>query len=167
MSATREDAIERLLSRYQEPYCCAKHPDTPEDHLAATAFMHLVSDRKLLSIAKTGIVESDDFVYIYSVNELTPEVFERCCSEALTDGLKRVDPNPNHNFSLISVFFICDKLAPEAHSALKKMKYHKDYQKPEHGWVDLRLAAVEVAGGARCANPMGKALLNIYKASVL
>ena len=165
MSATREDAIERLLSHYQEPYCCAKHPDIPENHLAATAFMHLVSDRKLLSIAKTGIVESDDFVYIYSVNELTPEVFERFCTEALTDGLKRVDPNPNHNFSLISVFFICETLTADTVGKLKKMKYHKDYQKPEHGWVDLRLAAVSLGDGGRCANPMGKNLLNIYKAS--
>lgn len=166
MSATREDAIERLLTHYQEPYCCAKHPATESDHLAATAFMHLISDRKLLSIAKTGIVESDDFVYIYSVNELTPEVFERFCTEAMTDGLKRVDPNPNHNFSLISVFFICDNLTAQANTALKKMKYHKNYEKPEHGWVDLRLAAVDVTNGGRCANPMGKALLNIYKASL-
>ena len=54
----------------------------------------------------------------------------------------------------------------ETTAAVKKMKYHKDYENPEHGWVDLRLAAVEVGGGTRCANPMGKVLLNIYKASV-
>ena len=152
MSVTREEAIERLLAHYQEPYRCAERPATASPELAATAFMHLVSDRKILSLAKVGIVESDDFVYIYSA--------------ALTDALKRVDPNPNHNFSLVSVFFICDKVAPETTAAVKKMKYHKDYENPEHGWVDLRLAAVEVGGGTRCANPIGKVLLNIYKASV-
>lgn len=166
MSVTREEAIERLLAHYQEPYRCAERPAAASPELAATAFMHLVSDRKILSLATVGIVESDDFVYIYSVEELTPEVFDRCCTAALTDALKRVDPNPNHNFSLVSVFFICDKVAPETTAAVKKMKYHKDYENPEHGWVDLRLAAVEVGGGTRCANPMGKVLLNIYKASV-
>ena len=127
---------------------------------------YLAENRELLSIAKVGIVESDDFVYIYSLEELTQEIFERCCTEALTDGLKRVDPNPNHNFSLVSIFFLCDTITPEGSAALKKMKYHKDSEKPQHGWVDLRLAAVEVGSNSRAANPMGKVLLNIYKASV-
>lgn len=165
MSFTREEAVEKLLDHYREPYLCSKHMDSTSP-LAATAFMHLVSDRKMLSIAKVGIVESDDFVYIYSLEELNQETFERCCTEALTDGLKRVDPNPNHNFSLISIFFLCDKITPDGNAALKKMKFHKDYEKPEHGWADLRLAAVEMNSSSRTANPMGKVLLNIYKASV-
>ena len=44
MSFTREEAVEKLLDHYREPYLCAKHMDSTSP-LAATAFMHLVSDR--------------------------------------------------------------------------------------------------------------------------
>lgn len=166
MPVTREEALEKLMAHYQEPYLCARRMD-PDSPLAATAFMHLVSNRKLLSIANVGIVESDDFVYIYSVEELNEELFDRCCAEALADGLDRVDPNPNHQFSLVSVFFLCDTITPGTAAKLKKTKYRKDYKKPEYGSADLRLAAVETGGKARVANSMGKALLSIYKSAVL
>lgn len=165
MPLTREEALEKLMAHYREPYLCARRMDSASP-LAATAFMHLVSERKLLSLANVGIVESDDFVYVYSLEELNEENLERCCAEALEDGLNRVDPNPNHQFSLVSVFFLCDAITPGAAAKLKKMKYHKDYKKPDHGWADLRLAAVETGGRSRAANAMGKALLNIYKEAV-
>lgn len=165
MPLTREEAIEKLMAHYQEPYLCARRMGSASP-LAATAFMHLVSERKLLSLATVGVVESDDFVYIYSLEELNAETLDRCCTEALEDGLSRVDPNPNHQFSLISIFFFCDTITPGAAAKLKKMKYHKDYKKPEHGWADLRLAALETGGRNHTTNAMGKTLLNIYKEAV-
>ena len=165
MPLTREEAIEKLMAHYQEPYLCARRMD-PSSLLSATAFMHLVSERKLLSLANVGIAESDDFVYIYSPAKLDEDTLERCCAEALEDGLKRVDPNPNHQFSLVSVFFLCDTMSPGAAAKLKKQKYHKAYKKPEYGWVDLRLAAVETGSGNHAANAMGKTLLHIYKEAV-
>ncbi len=58
----------------------------PNSPLAATALMHLVSDRKILSLAKVGCVESDDFVYMYSMEYLDEELLETCCAEALEDA---------------------------------------------------------------------------------
>ena len=165
MSVTREEALEKLLSHYDDPYQVVRC--APSDFpLVATASMHLVSERKLLSLASAGIVESDDFVYIYSAEELTLSLYEECCASALQDGFARVDPNPNHNFSLISLIFLCDRISPDAAAALKKNKLHKVYVKPEAGWVDLRLAAVSVGSRSHAANGLGKALLKIYKDTV-
>ena len=162
MSLTREEAVEKLLAHYDEPYhaSCAPADEMP---LAATASMHLVSDRMLLSLARMGVTESDDFVFIYSLDTLTLPLLESLCDEALSRGLARVDPNPNHNFSLISLFFLCDAITPEAAAAVKKKKFHKDYAKPEAGWADLRIAAAVVGSRTGAANPMGKTLLKIYK----
>lgn len=168
VNTDRAAAVERLYAYYenQGPYRCTLGMD-PDSPLAATALMHLVSDRKILSMAKVGCVESDDFVYIYSMEYLDEELLETCCAEALEDALSRVDPNPNHNFSLASVVFLCDAIAPTAAAKLKKTKFHKDYVKPESGWADLRLAAVEIKpGGRTAANPLGKALLNICKTAL-
>ena len=162
MFLTRAEALEKLMAHYQEPYRCARRMEEGSP-LAATAFMHLVGERRLLSLANIGIVESDDFVYVYSVEELTLPLLDCCCSEALEDGLARVDPNPNHQFSLISVFFLCDAIAPDAAAKLKKAKYHKEYKPTGHGWADLRLAAAETGSKTRVANAMGKSLLQIYK----
>ncbi len=165
MNTTREEALAQLLAHYEEPYVCAQRGDVGGP-LAATAFMHLVSDKKLLGLAAVGETESDDFVYLFSVDELTEELFDRCYTHALDDGLGRVDPNPNHSFSMISLFFLCDAITPEAAAKVKKTKFRKDYAKPEAGWAELRLAAVETGGAARLSNPMGKTLLGIYKNSV-
>ena len=63
VNTDRTAAVERLYAYYenQGPYRCALGMD-PNSPLAATALMHLVSDRKILSLAKVGCVESDDFV---------------------------------------------------------------------------------------------------------
>ncbi|MCH5211302.1 MAG: hypothetical protein J1F01_10125, partial [Oscillospiraceae bacterium] len=98
--------------------------------------------------------------------ELTMEEFERYYNIALKDGLSRIDPNPNHSFSMVSIFFLCDKIAPEVLSAVKKRKYHEKYPAPGAGWAELRLAAVEVCSRTRAANPMGKSLLGMYKDAV-
>ena len=57
MPYTREEAIEKLMAHYQEPYLCARRMDDASP-LAATACMHLVSDRELLSLANVGIVDA-------------------------------------------------------------------------------------------------------------
>lgn len=162
MNFTREEAAEKLLLHYQEPYRCASFQNNASP-LVATAFMHLVSDRKFLSMIAAGTVESDDFVYIYSLPELDEDALDKFCAEALENGLSRIDPTPNHNFSLLSVLFLCDSITPGALEKIKKTKYHKKYEKPACGTADLRLAALEVGGGHQAANPLGKALLRIYQ----
>ena len=161
MNGTHSHAVDRLLQHYQDPYVCEVYDDGGA--LAATASMHLVGERKLLSLANIGTVESDDFVYIYSLPVLDEASFERLYSEALEHGVARVDPNPNHNFSLISILFLCDSIDAAAAAKLKKTKYSKKFSRPQRGTIDLRLAAVEVDGRGKAANPLGKSLLNIYK----
>ena len=75
VNTDRTAAVERLYAYYenQGPYRCALGMD-PNSPLAATARMHLVSDRKILSLAKVGCVESDDFVYMYSMEYLDEEL---------------------------------------------------------------------------------------------
>ncbi len=166
MNHAHQAAVEKLLLHYQEPYRCSSYYDDVSSPLAATAFMHLVSERKFLSFANAGLVESDDFVYIYSLPELTESLFEQYYHEALDDGIARVDPNPNHQFSLISVLFLSDSISPAAASKLKKTKYSKQFTKPESGTIDLRLAAVEVGSKKHAANALGKSLFSIYKQAV-
>lgn len=165
MNENHADAIDKLLAHYDDPYRCARKQESGSP-LAATAFMHLVSDRKLLSMIAAGSVESDDFVYIYSLPTLDETTLDALCAEVLQDGLSRIDPNPDHNFSLLSAFFLCDSITPGAAAKLKKTKYHKKFVKPECGTVDLRLAAIEVGGKTHAANPLGKALLQIYRAAM-
>lgn len=165
MNMTREEAVAKLLAHFEEPYQCAQRGDA-DTPLAATAFMHMVGDRKLLALAKVGITESNDFAYIYSLPELTVEELERCYDHALEDGLARVDPNPNHSFSLISVFLLCDTITKEAASKVKRARFHKKFPLPGAGWAELRIAAIETGGRGHAANPMGKTLLDIYKSAV-
>ena len=147
----------RLYAYYenQGPYRCALGMD-PNSPLAATALMHLVSDRKILSLAKVGCVESDDFVYMYSMEYLDEELLETCCAEALEDAPQPRGPNPNHNFSLASVVFLCDTIAPTA-AKLKKRNSTRIMSNPKAagpicGWPPLKSSP----GGHTAANRWAK-----------
>ena len=165
MSCTREEALEKLLHHYDEVYYTARRSSetTP---LCATAFLHCTGSRKLLSIASVGVTESDDFVYLYSTETLDAALLERCVSAAREDALSRIDPNPNHEFSLISPLFLCDRIDSAAMAQIKRTRFRQKDPKPGHGWAELRLAAVETGTGRHAANTAGKTLWTVYKTAV-
>lgn len=125
--------------------------------------MHIVSERKLLSVAAAGYTQSDDFVYVYSMERLDAALAEDCRQKAMEDAVRRIVFDPDHSFSLISLFFLCDALEPSAKTYVKKTKYHQRDRAPSRGWVELRMAALTPDLSVCAANPMGRTLLRIAR----
>ena len=62
----------------------------------------------LVKKAKLWDADSNEYVYIFSVPELTKELYERCKAYAYEEGMKLIDPKPGHMYSYITPVFICD-----------------------------------------------------------
>lgn len=168
VNTDRTAAVERLYAYYenQGPYHCALGMD-PNSPLAATALMHLDSDVKSSPWPRWAAWRATiSFICtpwnIWMKNCWRPAAPRRwkTPSAAWTPTRTIISPWP--------LSYSCATQSPPQQQAkLKKTKFHKDYVKPESGWADLRLAAVEIKpGGRTAANPLGKTLLNICKAAL-
>lgn len=107
--------------------------------------------------------EKNEFAYIFSAPEFSKELAERCVSFALDDGLPRVKPHKEHQYTNIQVVLLADKLSDEVISAVRKRCFSKSYKFSLHGYSTLLLAAVDVSAGKAYTNKAGRDLVKYFK----
>ncbi len=159
MKQSKEDMLAWLQHHYAEHYAPQNLPENCGT-LSAAYTMKCTGDRYVwFPEMKCGYAESYDYVSIFSVEELTTQALERMRDYAVEAGLSQVEPDSHHSFSFITVLILCDTCNEKAAKQLKKTKFHRKYQKPQHGSVELRIAAVELSTGKEHANSFGKDVL--------
>lgn len=102
--------------------------------------------------------ETHEFVYVFSVPELSADVYDTCRGKALELGMGHVHPHIEHRSSFITALFVCDSMTEEAARAVRRSRHHKDFLLSLHGWMDFRVAAVDLATGAVAVNGAGRDL---------
>ncbi|WP_273524189.1 hypothetical protein [Mailhella massiliensis] len=102
--------------------------------------------------------ESHEFVYVFSVPELSAELYDACRGKALELGMRHIRPHIEHRSSFITALFVCDGMTEEAAGAVRRSRHHKDFLFSLHGWMDYRAAAVNLATGAVAVNGAGREL---------
>ena len=153
---TTDALLAALAAHYAEHYS-AGETDAGALPLSAFYIMHSVDDRyTLFRQLVTGKAESNDFVYVFTPDTLTPELAKSCVDFALADSGAKIDPTGDHMFSLITVLFFSGGTEPAAAAAVKRAKMHRDYRPPQKGWAELRTAAFDAGGAVIAANPMGR-----------
>ena len=113
---TREELLERMLKGYQAYFDIERYEER-EDALPLMAHCRFyVHSEKYVLVKKAKLwdADSNEYVYIFSVPELTKEIFERCKDYAYEEGMKLIDPKPGHMYSYITPVFICDTCTKEA-----------------------------------------------------
>ncbi len=155
---TREETLERMLQGY-EAYFDVERFFNPKDDipLVAECRFYVHSEKYVLvKKAKLWDADSNEYVYIFSVPELTREIFTRCKDYAYADGMKKIEPKPGHMYSYITPVFICDTCTPEAEKALKRCKVYKSFHFSWYGWMNLHTAAVILSDSRVITNKMGR-----------
>ena len=128
-------------------------------HLAAGYAFHSADECFVLSKkVKLWRAEINEFVYVFSVPELSADIFELCRGKALELGMSLIRPHIEHRSSFITVLFICDSVADEAARLVRRTRHHKDFLFSLHGWMDFRAAALDLASGAVAVNRAGRDL---------
>lgn len=101
-------------------------------------------------------VEAEEFMYIYSVPELTEELVLKLRHEAYADGRKRAHIGAGHMCTCVTAVFLCDNCTEKAKKLLKKYSYHETFLLSLHGWLDIRLAMYETSTGEIIVNKAAK-----------
>ena len=150
----REKVMNALLETHQsyfDMFPCQ------EGYLVARGDFHVHSEKYVL-IKKAKLWEADcnEFVYFFSVGQLTAEILDKCIDLAYREGMPKIEPKDGHMYSYITALFVCDECDGEALKKLKKCRIHKEFKFSLHGWMDFHSGVIVCGQGTTAFNKSGK-----------
>lgn len=86
--------------------------------------------------------ETNEYVYVFSADRFDKDAVSRCIDYALEDGLPRVKPHKEHQYTNIKTVFVADAFDDDALKDLAKRRYQKSYHFSLWGYSSLICAAV-------------------------
>ena len=84
--------------------------------------------------------ETNEFVYVFS-----KELSDACIRYAMDDGLPRVKPHKEHQYTNIKVIFVADSFDKEAEKDIASRRFQKSYHFSLWGYSSLITSAVNVS----------------------
>ena len=163
MQYTREAALNRLMESYKA-YFNIDIADNTQEYLRAVCEFFEHTEKYVLSRqANLWAANCEEFVYLFSVEQLTAEIFEKCRDFAREDGMKRAHIGPGHMYTYITPVFICDACQEDARRAVRKCRIYKSFKFSLHGWMDFHAAVLEVESNRITTNGSGKCVEKVLK----
>ncbi len=147
---------EQMLAKLKDAYTVYfDEADLPEDvpGLAACYVFYCTNECYMLSKKVTlWSAETNEYVYVFSMPELTPAAFAACRDRAYACGMKHIRPHFDHRSSFITAVFVCDHVTKDAAREVADTRIHKDFMLSLKGWMDFRAAAVDLSSGTVSVN---------------
>lgn len=166
MNYSRQEAVDKLLQGYEAYYNIHKPEELegPDEALVARCDFYEHSQKYVLSKkAELWSADCEEFVYLFSVDRLTMDTYNRCRDFAYNDGYSRANIGPGHMYTYITPIFICDSYEEEALKALKKCNFYKSFRFSLHGWLDVHVAVLEVNTNKIYTNGSGRRVAKVLK----
>ena len=155
----RSAILERLFNYYNAWYNVTLGDMGSALPLKALCIYHSRAEKYVLSRkAKLWAVETNDFLYLYSVPKLDKWQAEECVSFAIEDALPRVKPHNEHMYSFITAVFVADEIEEHALKFIRWRKFNKSYKMGLYGSSPLKTAAVIAEREKVVTNNMGRDL---------
>ena len=169
MEEKRKEAVERLLSGYRRYYNVTRFDGgfnpPPEEYkgiceagkltppalseepslVAVCEYYEKAEQYFLFKSNELWATHQEEFIFLFSIKNLTKELFETCRDYAYEEGMKLAHIGPGHMYSYISPVFVCETADPEAVRALEKCKIYKSFKFSFHGWMDFHTACFEAS----------------------
>ena len=155
MSQLRQAMVEQLKSVYTTYYDVT--PVEDGSALKALCAYHLRdSQYVLVKKAELWAAESHEYLYLWSLDTLDDAALHEIFAHVLEDGEGRVRPHLQHMYTYLTAVVLYDSARPETLAQLKKLKKRREYKLSLHGWMEFRIAAVDVSTGEMTVNRSGK-----------
>jgi hypothetical protein len=157
VSQLSETALQKLKSAYSAYFDIQEIDDgTP---LKARCDYHMRdSQYVLVKKAELWAAESHEHLYLWDAGHLDAALLDQIFQRTLADGEPRVRPHSQHMYTYLTTVALYDSADPEALAQLKKLKRRREFKLSLHGWMEFRIAAVDLSTGEVTVNRAGKAL---------
>ena len=116
----------------------------------------------LVKSAKIWSNETNEYLYLFSAPSFDAATAEKCMDYALEDGLPRVKPHKEHNYTNFIAIFVTDSFDKETLKVIKKRRFDKSYNHSLFGFSLMKTAAVELSTQSLTTNSAGHDLTKFY-----
>ena len=162
MSQISETILKRLKAAYTAYYDIEEIDDGTALKVLC-AYHTRDSQYVLVKKAELWAAENHEYLYLWDMGHLdgagTEEIFQR----TLADGEPRIKPHAQHMYTYLTAVVLYDSAGPDALAQLKKLKKRREYKLSLHGWMEFRIAAVDLSTGEITVNRAGKAFAKDLK----
>ena len=160
-SLTRQEACSKLLRLYKSYYNIHRFDGGESavreggSHKGRTdeEVMSIISEESYPLIARCDFFEHsqkyvisqkaelwsadrEEFLYLFSMPELSMELFKKCRDYIYSDGMERLNVRPGHMYTYLTAVFLCDSCEADVIKAIKKTRIYKSFHFSLHGWMD-------------------------------
>ena len=161
---------EQMLAKLRDAYTVYfDEADVPEGapHLASHYVFYCTNECYMLSKKVTlWSAETNEYVYVFSLPELTASAYAACRDKALALGMPEIRPHFDHRSSFITAVFVCDHVTDDAAREVAGTRIHKDFMLSLKGWMDFRAAAVDLSNGAVSVNRAARELKGFLRGNL-
>ena len=119
-------------------------------------WVKLDSQYVLMKQAELWAAESHEYLYLWSTDHLDVPLVEEVFRRVTEDGEPRVRPHAQHMYTYLTAVVLYDSADPLALARLKKLKRRREFKLSLHGWMEFRIAAVDLSTGEVTTNRSGK-----------
>lgn len=159
----RSQAVAEGLKRVYAAYYDIENIDDGTALKAVCAYHKRDSQYVLVKNAELWAAESHEYLYLWSLDRLDEAALEEIYRRVLEDGLPRVRPHAQHMYTYLTAVVLCDSAQPQALARLKKLKQRREFKLSLHGWMEFRIAAVDLSTVELTANRSGRCLTKDLK----
>ncbi|MEA4933091.1 MAG: hypothetical protein VB071_05815 [Lawsonibacter sp.] len=157
MSQLREAVEEYLKHAYAAYYDI--EPVEDGTALKALCSYHLRdSQYVLVKKAELWAAESHEYLYLWSLDTLDSNALQHMFQWVLEDGEPRIKPHSQHMYTYLSAVVLYEKADGKTLAKLKTLKKRREFKLSLHGWMEFRIAAVDVSTGEITFNRSGKTM---------
>ena len=157
MSQFSEQVLEGLKKAYATYFDIEEIDDGTA--LKARCGYHMRdSQYVLVKKAELWAAETHEYLYLWDAGHLDLDGVEEIFRRTLDDGEPRVKPHAQHMYTYLTAVALYDSADPDALDRLKKLKKRREFKLSLHGWMEFRIAAVDLSTGEVTVNRAGRAL---------
>ena len=107
--------------------------------------------------------ETNEHAYLFLADGFDKETVDRCIDFVLADGLPRVKPHKEHQYTNLAAVFVADRFDKATLKHITKRSFSKSYKFSLHGYTELLTAAVELESESASTNAAGRPLEAYFK----
>ncbi len=157
MSQLSQAVVRGLIGAYSAYYDVEEIPG--EGPLKALCAYHSRESQYVLSKkAELWAAESHEYLYLWEVEQMEEGSGEKIFAQVLSDGEPRIKPHSQHMSTYLTAVVLYESAAPRTLQQLKKLKKRREFKLSLHGWMEFRIAAVDLSTGEISTNRAGKVL---------
>ena len=117
--------------------------------------------------AELWSADREEFLYLFSMPELTMDLFKKCRDYVYNDGMDRMNVGPGHMYTYLTAVFLCDSCDADVIRTIKKTRIYKSFHFSLHGWMDYHNVVAVFDDSIIDSNFSGKSSAKFYEKNIL